>query len=436
MGMRPARLENIKKAFDLRDRVSERERYIIEGDYYKTSEKAYDKALATYLKLLDLYPDDSIGNTNLGILYYELEEWDKAIELYERKIQNDPDGRFAYENLAETYAAMGLYDKAIATLETLLRRDPDLVDFYFKQAQIRLFQGNYDLASAQLEKALSIDPQSRLSVEIWRGHIYFLTGDLVNAEKQYQMIPEGSKDKRIFMANLFLLQGRFKEAENQLMTKPELTEPLAHFYFRTARPEEALKKLDEVLEDAINVESIAWQIRTLYGKGTALLQMKAVAEASRIADDIRKLVQTSLHKKMIRYHLHLLGLIEIEKKNYTQAVVYLTKAMDSLYSPEDNFPHIHAWFITSLARAHFEAGNLVKAQEEYEKVTSLHLGRLEFGDLYALSLYMQGKIAETRGQEARAVEFYQEFLDLWKDADPGLPEVDDARKTLAGLESN
>ncbi len=191
MGMRPARLENIKKAFELRDRVSERERYIIEGDYYKTSERTYGQALEAYRKLLELYPDDFIGNTNLGILYYELEEWDKAIGLYEGKIKNDPDGRFAYENLADTYAAMGLYDKAIATLETLLRRDPDLVDFYLKQAQIRLFQGKYDLASAQLEKALSTDPQSRMSVEIWRGHIYFLTGDLQRRET----IPDDTRRK-------------------------------------------------------------------------------------------------------------------------------------------------------------------------------------------------------------------------------------------------
>jgi len=80
--MRPAKLEAITKAFELRDKVSERERYTIEADYYKSWEKSYDKAMEAYQKLLDLYPDDTIGNTNLGILYFELEEWDNAVAHY------------------------------------------------------------------------------------------------------------------------------------------------------------------------------------------------------------------------------------------------------------------------------------------------------------------------------------------------------------------
>jgi tetratricopeptide (TPR) repeat protein len=260
-----------------------------------------------------------------------------------------------------------------------------------------------------------------------------LTGDLASAERQYQMLPEGNQDKRLSMANLFLLQGKFKEVEDQLLIKPELTEQLAYFYFRTDRPKEALTRFDMVLEDAMGVESLWWQAQTLYGKGITMLQMKEVDAASKTADDIKKLVHTSLNKKLIRYHIHLLGLIELEKRNYSQAIGYLTQAADSLYSPEENFPQIHAWFISSLAKAHYEAGNFAKAQQEYEKVTSLNLGRIGSGDLYALSLYMQGKTAEKLGQKAKAVEFYQKFLDLWKDADAGRSEVEDAGKRLAEL---
>jgi tetratricopeptide (TPR) repeat protein len=70
--------EWLQKAIELKDRVSERERFQIQGDFYTASVKTHDKAIEAYNKLLELYPDDLIGNENLGILYFNIEEWDKA----------------------------------------------------------------------------------------------------------------------------------------------------------------------------------------------------------------------------------------------------------------------------------------------------------------------------------------------------------------------
>lgn len=87
----------------------------------------------------------------------------------------------------------------------------------------------------------------------------------------------------------------------------------------------------------------------------------------------------------------------------------------------------------SLARTYFQAGDLEKAREEFEKILGLTTGRLYFGDIYAKSFYTLGKIAEQKGDGAKALEHYRKFLDLWKNADPGIPEIEDARTRLAGL---
>jgi tetratricopeptide (TPR) repeat protein len=91
-----------------------------------------------------------------------------------------------------------------------------------------------------------------------------------------------------------------------------------------------------------------------------------------------------------------------------------------------------AWGLT---QALYESGDQDQAHKEYEKITLLTSGRLNHGDIYAKAYYMLGKIAEQQGDKLRARDNSRKFLDLWKDADPGQPEVEDARKRLAGLKS-
>ena len=433
LGMMPGKRNALQKAFELSDRVSERERYIIHADYYRLSEKTIDKAMEAFKKLLELYPDDRIGNTNMGILYLELEEFDKAVERYKLNIQNNPEDRLCPWNLIETYMAMGEYEKALETAKSYLANHPDFVGFHSKIVQIYLFQGKYNQALDKLNEILSLEPDSRLSYEIRKGDIYLLQGDLVKAEEQYKKLPEGSQASRRRLVSLYLHQGKFTEAKNQLLKKPVQHEPLAYLYLRSGNPEEALKEFDEVLNDARKQENLTWQIITLSAKGAAYLQMKSIDKASRIADEIQELVQAGLKKKKIRYYHLLMGKIELEKNKSSRAIRSLSKAVDSLYAPEENFPKVHAFFISALAQAHFNAGHLNKAQKNYERIQSLALGRLDDGDLYAKSFYMLGKIYEQRGQKEKAIENYSKFLEFWKNADPGIAEVKDAKKSLAEL---
>jgi tetratricopeptide (TPR) repeat protein len=76
---------------------------------------------------------------------------------------------------------------------------------------------------------------------------------------------------------------------------------------------------------------------------------------------------------------------------------------------------------------------LEKARAEYEKITILKNGRYDYGDIYARSFYHLGRIYEKQDDKAKSRENYQKFLDLWKDADPGLADVADARSRLSAI---
>ncbi len=128
----------------------------------------------------------------------------------------------------------------------------------------------------------------------------------------------------------------------------------------------------------------------------------------------------------------------MENKNYSDAVenlkeaIYLLPYQHGAMQPRDSL----FWIVGSLAQAYYEKGDFEEAKREYEKITGLTSGRiLDDRALYPRSFYMLGKILEKWGAKAKAIENYRKFLELWKDADPGLPEVEDAKAKLASLKN-
>jgi len=125
------------------------------------------------------------------------------------------------------------------------------------------------------------------------------------------------------------------------------------------------------------------------------------------------------------------GRIALEKENYGEAIEFYKKGLNFVLPNSD----LRLIYADSMGLAYYKSGELEKAREEYKKMASPEVLRLNGGDLYAKSFYMLGKINEELGDAVQAIENYEKFLDLWKDADPGIAEVEDARQKLAKLNS-
>jgi len=124
-------------------------------------------------------------------------------------------------------------------------------------------------------------------------------------------------------------------------------------------------------------------------------------------------------------------MIEIERKDYSKAIEYFKKGLPLLYQTLE----LRLIYADSLGLAYYKSGELEKARDEYERIAFLPTGRFGYAEIYAKSFYMLGKIYEQQDNRAKAIENYEKFLDLWKNADPGIVEVEDARKRLTGLKS-
>jgi tetratricopeptide (TPR) repeat protein len=435
--------KSIEKALELSDRTSDRERYLIQGDYYSISEETYDKAIEAYTRLLELYPDDPSGNNNLGIIYRTLEEYDEALKYYKLAYQNLKDFLIC-QNVAFTYEALGQYEKAREVWKDYLENVSD-------DARVRRFlannyvsDGKLDLALEEADKAIALNPQSYNKV--W---IQYLQGDFAAIEKECKEWLEKDEKRRHARARnrleqLYRTQGKFEKAKDQVQLGLKLAEEegydnwlrtfhykLAYIYLIKGNPEEALKEASKAWESVPENQTFWRQKSNLELKAYMHIEMKLLDEAQKAADELKELIEKSIYKKNISSYYHFMGRIELEKENFPKAIEYFKDAFSLFaYGPlvQD------ATDIEPLALAYYRSGNLDKAREHYEWITSLTWGRDSWGDIYAKSFYMLGKICQEQGKSSKAIENFEKFLDLWIEADPGIPEVEDARKQLAEIQ--
>lgn len=117
LGQMSDQRQYLTKAFELKDRVSEREKMYISSHYYESVEGDFLQTIAIYEQWKKLYPRDTVPFDNLSLRYPSLGQFEKALENASQAMKLDPKDPFAYQNLADAYMRLGRYDEAKAITE-------------------------------------------------------------------------------------------------------------------------------------------------------------------------------------------------------------------------------------------------------------------------------------------------------------------------------
>jgi tetratricopeptide (TPR) repeat protein len=212
---------HLLKAMSLRNKLTARERLLIEGDYYNLYENDYAGAIRKYESLLRDYPNDEMALEHQGAIYRIIEEWEKAQRCFERVRAINPRSRIVVRNLSFIAEARGEYEKA----ERLLRDNKDVYssseEFQRDLARCLLCRGRPDQAWRELEKARCSDAPS-LACLLLHGHIQLTMGNYKDAETTYRRVAEKGwtdidrLEEHYWLGQLYLLRGQFENCAREL----------------------------------------------------------------------------------------------------------------------------------------------------------------------------------------------------------------------------
>jgi serine/threonine protein kinase/tetratricopeptide (TPR) repeat protein len=433
--------ELIVKAVEYSDKVTKKERY-----YIKLLEAGISRDDERYLEglkhIAKHYPEEKEAFLRLGLHYYELRQFEEAVHYLDKVIEIDPLYEEPYNLLAYIYDEMGDFEKSIWSINKYISLAPDEANPYDSRADLYAYNGKIDQAIESYKKALEKKPDFYTSLTKL-GHMYLFKREYAKAESCYQEIASHS-DKlyraggRILLAYIPLYRGKLEEALQVLddgiaadrMEQVEWASAQKHLLKARIYDEKknlnlALKEVEKFMEmqSRLYPDEIATPPR-IYAR--LLAENGDFEKAEEAALALKKDIEQRDQTQMYAYW-HTLGNIELAKGNTKTAVTYLEKGAKES-------PSLYFGDRFVLSKAYLESGRVGEAVAQLEKALSRYDDARVMVPIWAVkAYYLLGLAYEKSGWSKKAIEQYEEFLEIWKDADPGIPEVEDVKERLKKL---
>ena len=393
--------QNRQKAFELRDRASEREKLYIMSHYYSDSGQL-DKGMTALELYRQTYPRDPIPFNNLAAIYNQLGQFDNALESAKRAVELDPDMVSGYGNVAQAYAGLNRVEEARAILNTALRRKFSTGSNQVSLASLDWAQGK----DADMEKDLqsgAATPDGELLVLQFRY-------SLATARGQVRQARDFARQAKAALDRLHLQGGADVESQ------------MAGFEALVGNHADAISGVNDALRLS-RTPSVMGDV------GTTLAILRQDQKAIALADEIQRTrpndtIAINVTVPMIRA-ITALRPTNPAKADPAKAIDFVNTA--ALYA------RARAGVFYARGIAYEQAGRYADAQQDFQKIMDLK-SRNGPDILFVVAQLELGRLFQKQGDTPKARIAYQDFFAAWKDADPDVPLLHEAKAEYAKLQ--
>jgi eukaryotic-like serine/threonine-protein kinase len=407
MGESDLSAENIRKAYQLQERASDAERFFITASYYIRVTGNLEKAEQTCLAWAQTYPREMPPHGLLsGVIYGGLGRYDEAVEQNKKAIALNPDAAVVYVTLAGNYLYLDRLNTAENALQTAFEREPQ-----FAASPVLL----YDIA--------------------------FLKGDQAGMERQV-VRGQGKAEDLISYSEAFALaySGHMQQARRMSQRASDLAQqsgrPEKSALFQTgAALSEALFGYAPVARrKALAALEVSKDREVEYGAAVALALSGDTSQSRTLTNDLERRFPEDTSVRF-NYTPTLRALLALDRGEPAKAVEQLQIAIPYELGAARSLVHgrfgaLYPIYVRGEAYLVEKKG--AEAANEFQKILS-HRGIVVSDPVGAVAHLQLGRAYALSGDTTKAKTAYEDFLTLWKDADPDIPILKQAKVEYARL---
>jgi class 3 adenylate cyclase/tetratricopeptide (TPR) repeat protein len=424
--------EHIRKAFRRLDRIPAKERYLVRAEKAHI-EEGIQAGLVVLREMEQVYSDDKEMIYNIGDWSWHMGDMETAVEYLEKVLAMDPTVQRALQHLTWTYQGLGLYEKML----DMAQRFVDAAgsgEAYGLLGQAYVLSGQFERGMEILREAQQLLPGSA-SVTGMIADLYVYQGQFEKALAELKPLLEETQPKKVRRAGYAALSGIYpyrgeyrkllsaRDAYTELCWQLSDTAEAVYSHFaKAAYLERGWRDVSAGWKEMEQAIPLLGRFST--GKNRIAL---AYAEVSRrnyqTADSLAKVLP-------LGYYLAVRSLIACQMDECSRAEALV----DSVLQVAPGHQGILALY--NLAECQFRAKQYEEAVESARLLQTIYDNSFGFrATFYPKSFYLLGKIYEAMGETNPALENYEVFLDMWKNADGDLPDLIDAKERYAKLKA-